>query len=126
MTPEEREQMNALCVRIQQEKNYSAFVSLSRQLGQLIEQKELRFGRSDGREWKRNRPWKTVSALASKVLKPLDPASPDTVEIQVTSAADLFRELRIENRFSGLAGEDVVLKSGDQLDVTFETRPTNV
>lgn len=120
MTPEECQQMNALCVQIQQEKSYGAFVSLSRELGHLIERKELRFGRSDGREWRRNQPWKTVSAVATKILKSLHPADRDAVEIQIPSAVDLFREIRIENRWRGLQGQDVVLKSGDHLDVTFE------
>lgn len=124
MTPEECRQMDALCVRIQRERSYAAFVSLSRELGHLIERKALRFGCSDGHEWRRNQPWKISSAVVTKILKSLQPADPDTVEIQIPSAQDLFREIRIENKWSGLHAEHVVLQSGDHLDVTFEVNET--
>lgn len=41
MTPEECLHMDALCDRIQRDKSYAAFISLSRELGSLIERKEL-------------------------------------------------------------------------------------
>ena len=43
MTPEERVRMNALCLQIQQEKNYDTFEELSRQLRELVTRKEQRF-----------------------------------------------------------------------------------
>jgi len=51
MTTEEREQMNSLCIRIQEEKDYDMFVTLMRDLENLAERKELRFERlSNGGE----------------------------------------------------------------------------
>lgn len=56
----------------------------------LIERKALRFGCSDGHEWRRNQPWETSSAVVTKILKSLQPADPDTVEIQTPSAKTYF------------------------------------
>jgi hypothetical protein len=43
MTPEEREQMNRLCERIQIEKDAKIFMLLVEQLNDLLERKEKRF-----------------------------------------------------------------------------------
>jgi hypothetical protein len=43
MTPEERERMNWLVLRIQQEKDRDVFSKLVDELNKLIEQKERRF-----------------------------------------------------------------------------------
>jgi hypothetical protein len=43
MTAEEREQINALCACIQEEKDYAKFVVLLCELSDLLERKELRF-----------------------------------------------------------------------------------
>jgi hypothetical protein len=45
MTPEERERMNWLVLRIQQEKDHDKFTELVDELNKLIEQKEERFPR---------------------------------------------------------------------------------
>jgi hypothetical protein len=119
MTQKEREQMNSLCIRIQDEKDYSMFVGLMRELGDLMERKELRFGRPSKREWRRSRPWKTVPAVVSKVLPSLS-KEPERVEISIPGADELFREIRIENTFTDVDGRSVALKQGEQLDITIE------
>jgi hypothetical protein len=56
----------------------------------------------------------------NKIVQPVFPDEPEKVEISVAEADDLFREIRIANRFSDIAGGQVALKSGARLDVTFE------
>jgi hypothetical protein len=50
MTPEERERMNWLCVRIQDEKDPRIFDSLVQELNELLERK---YGRIDPKRRKR-------------------------------------------------------------------------
>jgi hypothetical protein len=56
----------------------------------------------------------------NKVVKSPVPDEPDKVEISITGAEDLFREIRIENRFTSVDGRLVALTSGVHVDVTFE------
>ena len=119
MTIEERKRMNSLCIRIQEEKNYDVFVALMRDLETLVERKDLRFERAAKREWQRTKPWKTVSAVVSKVLEPIL-KEPGKVEISISGAEELFREVRIENRFTGVDGQPVALKQGVRVHVTIE------
>jgi hypothetical protein len=124
MTAEERDQMNALCIRLQNEKTYEAFTTLARQLCNLIERKEARFGRGDPREWQRTRPWRTTPAVVRKVLKSVHPAQPEKIEISIPAAEELFREVRVENTLIGIDGQLVSLREGDHVEITFEAGPT--
>jgi hypothetical protein len=45
---------------------------------------------------------------------------PAKVEISISQADDLFREIRIENNFSDVDGVAVALRIGALLDVTVE------
>jgi hypothetical protein len=124
MTTEERARMNSLCLRIQEEKDYSQFQALLRELNELVGRKELRFPRHGGiPTWRRNRPWKTVSGAAQKIIKNIYLNHRDNVEIALTEAEDLYREIRIENTFTGVDGQPVALKQGARVDVTFEANP---
>jgi len=122
MTPEEREQMNSLCIRIQNEKDYERFEALLRELNDVISRKERRFPQSHSAGMPgRLRPWKTVSGVVQKVLKNIySRHGADAVEISIAEAEELFREIRIENRFTDVDGQPVALKDGARLDVTFE------
>lgn len=121
MTTEERQRMNSLCIGIQEEKNYERFSTLTRELSDLIEEKEHRFGRHPEKgAHPANRPWRTVPAVVQRIVKPLYPAQSEKVEISITEADDLFREIRIENTLAGIGGEPVALKNGAHVDVTFE------
>jgi hypothetical protein len=55
-----------------------------------------------------------------KIVKPVFPGEPDKVEISISAADDLFREIRIENRLNDADGQVLALKNGVQVDVTFE------
>jgi len=121
MTPEECERMNSLCIGIQEEKDYETFATLLSELGEIIARKEQRrFQQHPKLVWQRNRPWKTVPAVVNKLVKPGFADQPEKVEISITGAEDLFREIRIENRFIGVDGGPVALTNGAHLDVTFE------
>jgi hypothetical protein len=45
---------------------------------------------------------------------------PDKVELAISAADPLFREVRLENTLMTPDGEQVALKSGARLDVTLE------
>ena len=121
MTTEERVQMNSLCTQIQEETNYVRFVMLLRELSTLIERKEVRFEQHPQmREWQRNRPWRTLSAIVKKVLKPFAPGEPEKIEILIETADELFREIRIENALTSTDGQRVALKEGAHVDITLE------
>jgi hypothetical protein len=127
MTPDERERMNLLCARIQDEKNYDNFVGLLRDLGGLIERKERRLGHyQDQRLWLRTRPWKTLRGIVTKIVRPIHPEEPEKVEIAIEAAEDLFREIRIENTLTNVDGSPVALKNGAEVDVTFEAEATDI
>ena len=66
------------------------------------------------------RPWKTLSGTVQKVFKSAFANQAESVEISISEAEDLFREIRIENRFSDVDGQMVALKEGVPVDVTFE------
>jgi len=121
MTPDEREQMNSLSTRIQEEKDYRRFVALLRELNELVSRKEHRFPQHNGGSmWQRKGPWRTVSGVVQKIIKSVSPNHADSVEISIGEAEDLFREIRIDNRFTHLDGQTVALRQGAHVDVTFE------
>src|SRR5437660_1362468 len=121
MTPEERERMNSLCLGIQNEKDYNMFATLLSELGELIARKEeRRFKQHRTLVWQRNRPWKTVPAVVNKLIKPGFADQAEKVEISITGAEELFREIRIENDFTDVDGVPVSLTNGAHVDVTFE------
>ena len=121
MTPEERARMNSLCIGIQEETDYNKFATLLRELSELIARKEQRrFKQHPTLVWQRNKPWQTLAAVVNKVVKSVLPDEADKVEISITGAEDLFREIRIENRFTSVDGRLVALTSGVHVDVTFE------
>jgi hypothetical protein len=123
MTPEERVRMNELCLKIQDEKNYDKFAAQLRELSDLIARKEQRrFTEHPRLTWNRNRPWKTVPAVVNKIIQTGSARQPDKAEISVTPADYLFREIRIENTFTSPEGEQLSLKQGAQVEVTFEAQ----
>jgi hypothetical protein len=117
MTPDERERLNALCTQIQVEKEYERYQSLVRELYELVARKERRF---PAHEAGARRPWKTVPAVAKQIIKPRFPHQAEKVEISISEADELFREIRIENSFSDHTGQTLGLVAGADLDITFE------
>jgi hypothetical protein len=61
-----------------------------------------------------------VPAVVTKIVKPAFEGQPAKVEISISQADDLFREIRIENNFADVDGGAVALTNGALLDVTFE------
>jgi hypothetical protein len=121
MTPEERERMNELCAKIQEEKNYDQFAAQLRELSDLIARKEQRrFNTHPRIVWQRNRPWTTVPAVVNKIIKTGVAREPEKAEISITPADYLFREIRIANSLISPEGQPLALKQGARLDVTFE------
>jgi hypothetical protein len=117
MTPEERERLNVLCTQIQVEKDYNQYESLLRDLYELVARKERRF---PTHATKAKRPRKVVQAVANRIIQPRFPNQPEKVEISLSEADELFREIRIENTFSDESGQSLGLVAGAALDVTFE------
>ena len=113
--------MNSLCLRIQEEQDYNNFAALLREMSELIERKERRrFKDRPKLVRQRTLPWMRVPAVVRRIVKPRYPAEREKVEIIFDAADELFRELRVENRFTGLDGGLVALRDGTQLEVTFE------
>jgi hypothetical protein len=120
MTPEERIRMNQLCVSIQEEKDYENFTAMLREMSELIERKEQRrFPYQPKILWARNKPWVSVPATATKVLPSMD-GPKRMVEISIPAADVLFREIRIENQFTGVVGQPVSVSAGARLTLTIE------
>jgi hypothetical protein len=104
------------------EKRLSQIRGVASELNLVIDRKHRRFKefRLDASVSTRTRPWKTVTAVVSKLLTPAYPTQPERVEISIPEADDLFREIRIANDFSSPDGEVVGLQAGTQLEITFE------
>ena len=122
MTPEEGKRMTALCTAIQGETDHDRFAAILHEMSELIARKEQRrFQQYPKLVWRRNRPWRTMSASVRKIgNKTAFANAPEEIEISITDAEHLFREVRIENSFSGVDGRQVALVDGAHLDVTFE------
>ena len=121
MNSEERERMNSLSVGIQEETDYNKFAALLHEMSELIARKEQRrFEHHPKLVWQRNAPWKTVPAVVTKIVNPAFEGQPAKVEIAISQADDLFREIRIENNFTDFDGSPIALTNGARLDVTFE------
>lgn len=119
MTPEERKRMNELCRGIQEEKDYRSFAVMLREMLELIERKEQRRFAHEPKIWMRSKPWKTLTARATKLLASgYGPTG--KVEIAIPEADDLFREIRIENKLTSIDGKPVALVAGAQLTITVE------
>jgi hypothetical protein len=123
MTPDERERMNRICIGIQEEKDYNRFRALLHEMGELVERKEeRRFPRHPKIVWQRTHPRKTLPAIVRRIVKPLYLGEKEWVEISITEADNLFREVRIENQWTDFDGQPVALKEGAFLELTFEAK----
>ena len=121
MTPEERERMNALCLQIQQEKDYNKFEALSHELNDLVARKERRFPERHSLViHATERAWRLMPAVAQQIIPPRHGEQFERVEITIPEAEVLFREVRIENSFLDGRGEFRSLTTGTKLDVRFE------
>jgi hypothetical protein len=118
MTPEERTRMNALCVQIQNEKNYQKFEELMREVTALMSAKESRFPES-----KLAAPGtgqKTLRATAVRTMKGFNAGDSEVVEIHLADAEPLYSEIRVENAFLDEHGNSLTLRTPAALDVKFQ------
>ena len=120
MTSEERQRMNSLVIGVQEESEYDRFFAQAREIYDLIERKARRFGHASAGNRPSNRPSRTVPAVVKQILKPVCPDQSEKVEIAITEADALFREVRIVNTLKDVDGKLVGLKQGARVDVTFE------
>ena len=68
----------------------------------------------------KDKPSTTLPGTVQKIIKSIDPHEPDTAEIAIEGAEDLYREIRVENTLKNQKGEEVALKQGAPVDVTIE------
>jgi hypothetical protein len=54
-----------------------------------------------------------------KIIESLIPSEPDKAQIAVVGADHLYREIRIDNTLTNENGEEVRLKPGAKVEVTF-------
>jgi hypothetical protein len=122
MTPEERQRMNSLSLRIQDEKDYCRFEGLVVELNEVIGSKQQRFSREhfDATGWRPIRPWKAATGIVRKLLTPMYATQPQKIEISIPDADNLFREIRIANSFISPNGGSVALKAGVLVHITIE------
>ena len=119
--------MNALCVQIQEEKNFEKFEQLSRELIDLVATKQRRF--AEGKFFQPSRMgkgWKLMAAVARQVIPPRYPHEVEKVEISISEAEDLFREVRFENSFLDAMGNELSIRAGAELDVRLETNTSSL
>jgi len=117
--------MNQLCAGIQVETDYEKFAAMLREMTELIERKEQRrFPKQPKLVWLRKKPWLSMLATARRLLPSLEGPN-RKVEISISGADDLYREIRVENKFVGLDGETVALAPGAQLMLTLEAEVTD-
>jgi hypothetical protein len=62
----------------------------------------------------------TLPGTVEKIIKSPDPSIPEKAQISIEGADELYQEIRIENTLSDVAGKEVRLKQGAQVEVTVE------
>jgi hypothetical protein len=60
----------------------------------------------------------TLPGIVERVIESPHPAVPERAQIAVEGADDLYREIRIDSALKADDGQTVVLKEGDQVNVT--------
>jgi hypothetical protein len=61
-----------------------------------------------------------MHAKVQKIIKPLVPGQPETVQIEIEEAEDLYKEIRVENEVIGEDGQKAKLKPGADVRVVVE------
>jgi hypothetical protein len=63
---------------------------------------------------------KKLKGTVQKIIPPLSPGKPETAQIDIDGAEDLYREIRVENELTDDNGEGVRLRQGAEVDVIVE------
>jgi hypothetical protein len=66
------------------------------------------------------KPSKTFTGTVEKIIKPPHPGMPETAQIALDQAEELYREIRVVNTLENENGEKVGLKPGAPVEVTIE------
>jgi hypothetical protein len=61
-----------------------------------------------------------MHGTVQKIIKPMNPNQPETVQIEIDEAEDLYKEIRIANEVTGEDGEKAQLKPGADVAVIVE------
>jgi len=64
----------------------------------------------------------TLPGTVDKIIPALG-NQPEKAQIAVEGAEALYREIRVDNTMQNVAGDDVSLKLGAEVDVTIEAKP---
>jgi hypothetical protein len=65
---------------------------------------------------------KKLRGRVERIIKPSFPQEREKAEIEIEGADDLYREIRIENVLTDEKGNKAQLKSGEEVDLTVETK----
>jgi uncharacterized protein YfaS (alpha-2-macroglobulin family) len=63
---------------------------------------------------------KRMHGRVAKVISSASPNQPETAQIEITEAEELYREVRVENEFTDEHGEKATLRLGAEVDVIVE------
>jgi predicted DNA-binding antitoxin AbrB/MazE fold protein len=70
-----------------------------------------------------HKPSITLPAVVDKIIESPDPKEPEKAQINIQDGADpLYREIRIKNSLTDHNGKKVVLKEGEEVEVTVEAQ----
>jgi len=65
----------------------------------------------------------TMPGTVEKIIPSILPGGQDTAQISIEEADHLYKEIRVDNRFTNKDGEEVALKLGAEVDVTIAADP---
>ena len=65
---------------------------------------------------------KKLRGRVERIIKPSFPQEREKAEIEIEGADDLYREIRIENVLTDEKGNKAQLKSGEEVDLTVESK----
>jgi len=118
MSAEERARMNELCIQIQNEKSYSKFEELMREVTALMSAKESRFPESKFAPAGTGQ--KVLHATAIRTMKGINSYDDEVIEIHVAGAEPLYSELRVENSFTDEHGNTLALQIPAPIDLKLQ------
>lgn len=72
------------------------------------------------------KPSITLHGTVEKIISTTVPSEPDKAQIAIEGAEPLYKELRIENTLTDASGNEVQLKRGAEVQVTFEAESRGV
>jgi hypothetical protein len=62
----------------------------------------------------------TLPAIVEKIIPPIASNHPETAQIAIDGAEELYREIRVDNALMDETGNSVALKKGAEVEVTIK------